>query len=50
NTFEEIPKYVNLEEKDTCTVCQDIISPTLQESITILTCQHFFHKKMYKPL
>ncbi|CAG8824422.1 12917_t:CDS:2, partial [Racocetra persica] len=34
----EISEYVNLEEKDTCTVCQDIISSTLQESITILTC------------
>ncbi|CAG8718337.1 20813_t:CDS:1, partial [Racocetra persica] len=41
----EIPEYVNLKEKDTCTVCQDIISPTLQELITILTCWHFFHKK-----
>ncbi|CAG8735710.1 25920_t:CDS:1, partial [Dentiscutata erythropus] len=45
DTPERIPESIDINENDKCCICLDFISPTLQRSVTILSCRHFFHKK-----
>ncbi|CAG8831073.1 6874_t:CDS:1, partial [Racocetra persica] len=41
----DIPLNIDTKKKDICMICKSVIDPSLKDSVTILSCKHFYHEE-----